>query len=371
MTFSKLLEIEYDRSRVYGLDILRAVAVLFVVLIHSAYILPAGAATMLSHFILDGVSIFLVLSGFLIGGILIRILETEKPSMSTLFRFWFRRWLRILPAYYFILVLLILLPAFYTHYSSWRETLKYFFFVQNFYDRHPDFFPEAWSISVEEWFYLSAPVLIFFLIGVLRFSVRSAIVTVALTVISLTIAYRYHSYLSYAITSTKDWDLIIRKRVVTRLDSVMIGIVGAYISYYHQGFWSRYKTFFLALGIITLLSMKIATELSSPFLKLILCVPYFTINAFGTLCLLPFLSGLKSGEGILFRFFTYISLISYSMYLLNLSIVQEFLLRQIDFYDYSLPFVTARYILFWVFTIVGAVILYKAIERPIMDMRGK
>ncbi|CAK9251497.1 unnamed protein product [Sphagnum jensenii] len=371
MNFAKLLNIEYDPDRVYGLDMLRAAAVLFVVAIHSAYILPPAAATMLSHFILDGVSIFLVLSGFLIGGILIRLLETEKASINTLFKFWFRRWLRILPAYYFILVILIFLPAFYTHFTSWHQTLKYFFFIQNFYDRHPDFFPEAWSISVEEWFYLSAPLMIFVLVGVLQLSIRTSIITVALTIISLTIAYRYHSFHAYTILTTKDWDLIIRKRVITRLDTVMIGVVGAYIAHYRQLFWAKHKRFFLALGIIILITMKLIIELQPPYQKFILCVPYFTINALGTLCLLPYLSALRSGQGILFRSFTYISLISYSMYLLNLSIVQEFLLRQIDFYNYSFVFIVMRYILFWMFTIVGAVVLYKGIERPFMDMRSK
>ncbi|MDG1661044.1 MAG: hypothetical protein P8H40_06680 [Winogradskyella sp.] len=51
-----------------------------------------------------GVDIFFVLSGFLIGGILLRKLEAGQTSFSDLVRFWKRRWLRTFPNYFVVLI---------------------------------------------------------------------------------------------------------------------------------------------------------------------------------------------------------------------------------------------------------------------------
>ncbi|HXC06133.1 MAG TPA: acyltransferase family protein, partial [Bacteroidia bacterium] len=49
-----------------------------------------------------GVDIFFVLSGFLIGSILLRDLSTEN-SLRSIRKFLIRRWFRILPVYYLCL----------------------------------------------------------------------------------------------------------------------------------------------------------------------------------------------------------------------------------------------------------------------------
>ena len=90
-----VLKIEINSSRIYGLDILRAMAILFVVIGHGQYLLPRKFNTFHSIFVFDGVSIFFVLSGFLIGGILIKIIENKEANTSTLIDFWKRRWFRI------------------------------------------------------------------------------------------------------------------------------------------------------------------------------------------------------------------------------------------------------------------------------------
>src|SRR5215471_18931583 len=92
-------------QRIYGLDIIRAVAILTVVYMHA--LLNFGIPAMYRYSIGDGVSIFFVLSGFLIGKILLKIINKPSVSFGDLKNFWFRRWMRTLPAYYFVLTLLI------------------------------------------------------------------------------------------------------------------------------------------------------------------------------------------------------------------------------------------------------------------------
>src|SRR5436309_15907366 len=100
-----------DRERQPGLDLLRALAIIVVVIYHAAlfgFKLPGRV----DRFGWIGVDLFFVLSGYLIGGQLLAPLSREKPIR--LGSFFARRVLRIMPAYFFILGVSFLFP-------SWRE----------------------------------------------------------------------------------------------------------------------------------------------------------------------------------------------------------------------------------------------------------
>jgi peptidoglycan/LPS O-acetylase OafA/YrhL len=370
MQFFRLFEIKYDHSRVYGLDILRATAILFVMLLHSTYLLPDKAARVLECLSLDGVSIFFVLSGYLIGAILIREFEKRQPTAKTLFHFWFRRWMRTLPAYYFTLVLLILLPASYTHFQSAQQTTSYLLFLQNLHKPHPAFFMEAWSLSIEEWFYLVVPALLFVLMLLFKSNPRQGVIVIASSTIIFALVYRGYLFGKLDIPTIKVWDETFRKQVLSRPDSIMVGVIGAYMSCYRKELWNRHKAALLALGITILIALKLAFEMHWAEWKFFFSTAYFTVSAIGVLCMLPFLSGLKTSQGRTHKFLTYISIISYSMYLLNLSFIQAFLLPQIDFHTYRGNLVL-HYVLFWVLTIGAAALLYKFVERPFMNLREK
>ncbi|MGV9011700.1 MAG: acyltransferase family protein [Flavobacteriales bacterium] len=86
-----VLKIEINPKRIYGLDILRAFAIIFVVAGHGQYLLPKNTHFLHRILVFDGVSIFFVLSGFLIGGILIKLIENNPPTKALLLDFWIRR----------------------------------------------------------------------------------------------------------------------------------------------------------------------------------------------------------------------------------------------------------------------------------------
>jgi len=66
-------------NRIFGLDLLRACAIMFVVIGHGNYLLSNKYTDIIDIFFgYGGVSIFFVLSGFLIGGILIKNFRKEK-----------------------------------------------------------------------------------------------------------------------------------------------------------------------------------------------------------------------------------------------------------------------------------------------------
>src|SRR5205085_5698906 len=106
-------------KRIYGLDILRAVAILLVIYAH--WIVHVGSEIFNLG---DGVAIFFVLSGFLIGKILFSIIN-KRFAFRDLINFWIRRWFRTLPAYFFVVGLVMI----FTH----ELHLSYFIFAQNLF----------------------------------------------------------------------------------------------------------------------------------------------------------------------------------------------------------------------------------------------
>jgi peptidoglycan/LPS O-acetylase OafA/YrhL len=144
-----------------GLDALRGVAILLVAFYHgfAFHRGDAGLPAIGQHFcaLMEygrlGVHLFFVLSGFLISGILL----DSRANGDYYRRFYFRRVLRILPAYLLMVAVLRI-----THSISWRFTLVSLLYLCNLSSllhARPEY-GSFWSLSVEEQFYLVWPTLI-------------------------------------------------------------------------------------------------------------------------------------------------------------------------------------------------------------------
>jgi peptidoglycan/LPS O-acetylase OafA/YrhL len=369
----RLLTIAFDKKRIFGLDIIRALAIFFVVLGHGAHLLPAKLKAFI--FLLpfpDGVTVFFVLSGFLIGGILIKVLENEQPSFKTLFTFWTRRWLRTLPAYFLILILLISLSIILVKGFSFFKVANYFIFSQNFNTPHPQFFIEAWSLAVEEWFYLLIPSIIFILTGLFKVKPQKAVLATVVSVITATIIFRYYRYLTIPVTSEEVFGAIFRGQVVTRLDTLMFGVAGAYFYYYYPLSWIKYKNQKFVLGITVIILTGIIPQWLFPKSVFYFCNISFIVTAFSILLALPFLSQLKTGKGVWYKCITYTSLISYSMYLTHASLIMVFIIPKISFLQQAQPaIIAAKFVFYWVLSYIVSIVMYKYVEVPFMAMRGK
>src|SRR3546814_20945662 len=96
---------------------------------------------------------FFALSGFLIGRIIIADVLSDR-SASGLWRFWAKRWLRTLPAYFLTLFVLYRITG-----VSPSAAMAHATFIQNLLPHLRDaFFGVSWSLSVEEWFYFLTPI---------------------------------------------------------------------------------------------------------------------------------------------------------------------------------------------------------------------
>ena len=145
--------------RFAGLDHLRALAIVLVFIYHYGIFGHPEGLSLIGRFGWTGVDLFFVLSGFLIGGQLFaRLAKGANISYS---EFYFRRFLRIVPAYLFVLALYLLFPGFKER-SELPPTWRFLTFTQNFgLDLvHQGAFSHAWSLCIEEQFYLVLPLFI-------------------------------------------------------------------------------------------------------------------------------------------------------------------------------------------------------------------
>ncbi len=377
-TIKNLLIIEFDKNRVYGLDVMRCLAILSVVAGHSLDLLPETSHKNI-HYILqyivpfpDGVSVFFVLSGFLIGGILIKVLEKERHSFKTLLGFWKRRWLRTLPNYFLILSIIIILSILLIKDFRIIDVLSYFIFSQNIVTPSPPFFTEAWSLSIEEWFYLLIPFIIFFGVGILKLTPKKSVFVTILIIIIFTIAFRYYRYVTIPITSEEEWGGLFRGQVITRLDNLMFGVLGAYVFFYYTRWWVKYKNQSLIAGLILIVFVKFITAFYLSGSVFYYCNVSFILEAMAILLTLPWLSQLKKGNGNIYTFITYTSLISYSLYLIHGVLILHLILARIPFLQTAnIPIIITRYILYWILIYTCSALLYKYFEKPIMLIRSK
>jgi peptidoglycan/LPS O-acetylase OafA/YrhL len=369
-----------DVTRVFGLDLLRALAILFVVYEHGyrfiAHLLPENIYNLP---VLDGVTIFFVLSGFLIGRILLRTLIQKDLGVAMLLEFWLRRWFRTLPNYFFVLGFIILAYHIQQLKSLPENLYLYFFFSQNIATPHPDFFPEAWSLTIEEWFYFATPIPLCLAFGVFKNVARQKIALYWITAVILTVTlFRGYRVFTMEHLTTNDWDLQLRKQVATRMDSLMIGVLGAYCSLFWPLFWGTHAKLLASLGLLLLLFDKVIVMTKGDSFFYIFYMKYcvFTTNPIGVLLLIPWLSAWKKSQGWLARAITLISLISYSLYLLNytpvIGIILPMTMGTLAKVCFSCSqMALLQYFLFWTITFSGAYVLYRFFEKPMTALREK
>lgn len=159
-----------SRRYIPELDGLRGIAILMVVAFHCSIVLTlvAGPVKQMRALFVPGwtgVDLFLVLSGFLITGILLE----SKGSPSYFRRFYLRRVLRIFPVYYVALLVClgllgsVLIPE---SLRLWNVYLTYGLHLSNWLSLGGLEIPALnhfWSLALEEQFYLCWPLAVLLL----------------------------------------------------------------------------------------------------------------------------------------------------------------------------------------------------------------
>lgn len=363
-----LFNIELDK-RIFGLDLLRAAAILFVVYSHGIrFIQDFVSMDKLTVMMYDGVTLFFVLSGFLIGRILIKIyFKEDELSWHDLWHFWVRRWFRTIPPYFIMLTILL---GFGLVYGLNQEInyIKYYLFIQNMWYQHPPFFPEAWSLSVEEWFYLSFPFMLFVGALLLRLRSKGAFLFLVGSFFMLGIAFRSYwtlDAINNSIYIGEIHESFLRKVVLSRVDSMMLGVFAAYLFYFHKNIWEKGKLFYFFIGLGFFILTKNFPYNQYPFVWGVFAFQFVSL---GTFFMLPLLNSIKNAKGIFAKLIVMISISSYSMYLINHSIALILHKRMpLEQFGQGL----FAFLIYLIICFIISFAAYQYIERPILNYRDR
>ncbi len=352
-------------KRVYGLDVLRALAVFIVVYEHGNFILEKVSPTLASIPIIDGVDLFFVLSGFLIGGILLRGLATEeKIGFSFVKKFLVRRWFRTLPNYFLFLALNVLLIALgLANGFINKYIITFFVFMQNFFKPYDFLYWESWSLSIEEWFYLLFP------IGILICSFfmknrKALFLFLTIAMILFSTAVRFYKARNAGSFDYEIWDFWIRKLVPCRFDSIGFGLLAAWIHFYYNDLWVKSKWICFFVGAVLFGIVLNYNFNNSPYFA---CTTYFTVSALAAMFLLPLAEQEKTGSGKFAKAVICLSIISYAVYLTNLGIAAALIVNNTHYWEHGWLY----YFLYWTGTLVFSALVYNYFEKPITNLRER
>lgn len=362
-------------KRISQIDGLRAVASLLVVSFH--YInnqLTNSQGTIgkffakLFSFGWAGVDLFFVLSGFLIGSILI----SNKKKNKYFSIFYIRRFVRIIPNYYLLILVFLLLgciPFFKDDYFITGNNVipiwSYFTMLQNVFmgmlkNMGNSAMSVTWSIGIEEQFYLVIPFIIYF------FNKKFLPYLLLVFIIGANF-FRWH----YT-NPTISFNIPAYVLLPCRMDAISIGIVIATIhsNVGLEAFVAKYKTQIMGLFVSIIL---ICIFLFTAYQDLGIIKNTLFALFFG--CLIMFAIGLPNSfyaKFLSFNWLTWIGKISYSLYLFHYLILGVF--KKVAFtFLYTQTSITLfiTSIAAFGFSILFSWLVYKYLETPSVTLGKK
>ena len=354
-----------NHGHIFGLDLIRALAVLMVLAAHASLMFMPGTSDLatLEPWLLAGllgVELFFVLSGFLIGGILAA--EAARGPLQ-LRRFWIRRWLRTLPNYYLFLGLNILLER--VLQGEGPDAWHYLVFLQNLAWPNPPFFPESWSLAIEELFYLAAPLLIVAgrLLPLRRIS-PPLLVLLGIGVFTLI-------RIGWVLLFDPSWDAGVRKVALVRLDAIAFGVLAVVaVRHFRPGLAViRIVAGLGSLGTIACLITWFVLPRDSDFFARTL---WFNLVPLSFAAFLP-LAARWQGASLPAWWRTLvhkIALWSYALYISHL-FVQRILLGVLDWKGETFMQCLLQATAFCLLAIATSALVYHGYERPWLRLRDR
>jgi len=354
-----------NRERKPGLDLLRALAIIVVVVYHAAlfgFKLPGR----IDRFGWIGVDLFFVLSGYLIGGQLLAPLARDQRVK--LGRFFTRRALRIMPAYFVVLAIYFLLPAWREYPEMSQPLWKFLLSVQNIALHGGTAFSHAWSLAVEDQFYLALPFLLLFLYR----RPRAAIIVPCLIVVGGIALRAFLAAQNPAVdggVSFRGFQAWIYYPTWTRLDPLVFGVVLAAIERFRPNWWQRLINCALWLWLPGLGLIVYALYLGeTKNLTVVACVWQFPLIAVGMAAILvcavsprlPLCRVAIPGAA-------FIASIAYSAYL-----IQKLVINRVEQFctNHSIDLTSVPALLGVELCVyIAATILFLSIERPFLLLR--
>jgi peptidoglycan/LPS O-acetylase OafA/YrhL len=263
-----------NKGTIPALDGLRGVSILAVIGFHGAWPGFSGGGR--------GVDLFYVISGFLIAWLLLK--EKEKFGTVSLKKFYYRRMLRIPPAFYVFLAGYGLLC--HLVFTDFRKDLSSSLLIAGTYSTNfmmgwfnrEVLVAHTWSLSLEEQFYLFFPALVAFLS-------RRKVTVLALVLVVVTPLYRLALY---QLSGTGNSPLRLAYSPDTRFDTIIWGCLIALLLFDERaGLWLAgifRRNLTLIAGLVVMSVNFYLSERSVAFLSTI----GYSLNALSFVCILLF-----------------------------------------------------------------------------------
>lgn len=338
------------------LDGLRGVAIVAVMLFH------AGISNFGGGFI--GVDIFFVLSGFLITTLLVH--EYQMHGSVSLRNFYMRRVLRLLPALLILLLVFCLLSSLLLDSTDARSNyvgaLIVLFYLSNWaraLSLHPPFaLDHAWSLSIEEQFYVLWPVILILMLTTLKKPKH---------VLALTVSFALASwFLRVYLTTAGSTVERIYYGSDTRADALMVGC--ALGVFYDTRFWkqlkvgrfSRYITILATVCGLCLLVFVCRANWRQGYMYY---AGFFAVEILTVIVLTEILTNTKGliCVALQTKFIVWVGSISYGLYLWHYPIFRLF--RSHGYETWIIATAGSA------ITFIVASISYYFLERPVLRLR--
>ncbi|MBB3835292.1 peptidoglycan/LPS O-acetylase OafA/YrhL [Xanthomonas arboricola] len=355
-----------------ALDLLRAIAIVWVMLFHSFVVGGLGPDwAWLSRYGWMGVDLFFVLSGFLIGSQVLTPLARGQGLDFT--DFYLRRAFRILPAFLLVLIVYITWPGF-------REApglAPWWMFATFTLNLFVDYgqqaaFSHAWSLCVEEHFYLACPLLAMVL---LRRPSAGRFIALCMAVVVAGIALRTSAWLHNTALDQigsgqqRNWFVEdIYYPTWNRLDGLLAGVMLAVLKVFRPQTWQRLQQYGSAWLLAGMAVLALAMWLFRQRTGLIGNAVGWPVLSLGLALLV--LAGTATGSAfgrLRVPGAAWLAAISYSLYLTHKAmfhVTQGWLGAALDGHG-----LLAFAVYGGVALLVGALLHY-AVERPFLRLRG-
>lgn len=356
----------------YGLDHLRTLAISLVFLFHYN-ILSHGQPEWLPDLIRfgwTGVDLFFVLSGFLISSkLFVSVARGQSIDFKT---FFLKRFFRIIPAYMFTLLIYFCFP-FFREKESLPPLWRFLTFTQNFglNLKETGTFSHAWSLCVEEHFYLFLPLILLFL-QFRHWMKNSWLLLIVLFLAGFVIRHCAYQYGYWPVSEDESafvyWYKFIYYPTYNRLDGLLVGVSIAGIYRFLPAVWSRLSArgnLFILAGLGILTAAYFLCEDNRSYAASVFGFPAVAVGygfvVTGALCQGSFLFKAKSGIT------SFVAVHSYAIYLTHKGVIH---MTQEALADYELsPNIV---LLISIITcLLAAIILHRLVERPFMKLRER
>lgn len=225
-------------ARIHGLDTLRAIAIVLVVLHHYVlFVTDRPTFGWVGTIGWVGVDLFFALSGYLIGNQIFKAIGSGNGLSLKVF--YARRLLRTLPNYWVVLALYFLWPAFRGD-GPLLPLWEYLGFIQNYHLEPGSVFSHSWSLAIEEQFYMLLPALALAGAAFGR-SLRLAWLAIALAFVAgmLTRAWLWHDVVEGERLWMRHYYKYIYYSSFCRFDELLAGVSVALLKNYQPQAWQR------------------------------------------------------------------------------------------------------------------------------------